>query len=754
MKKKIVVLFILAALAAAVLITPDVSAETGGFAVSGGYTAGDTAGGAVFELSVENGTDGDADGVLLIAAVYNGGRLTGAAAMTLSLAKRSVTPVIMESGLQTAEGAKAVVMLWEGIGTMKPLAAAAVIASGSGTGTPGPKPTDGTVETPGPTLKPAEETTPAPSSEPDPTPHMAHKEFEPTDELLINPHIGFMTFASFNGSGYFNWDGSFPESVYDGFGGYTSNPDYVDTSIAYIRMYWRILEPQKEAYNWEMVDRLLRLAEQRGQTLMFRIMVTDGHSDSSKSATDSLVHNDNCAPAWFRATPGIFTGNPDTAQWGFNHNNSAFYNEFSRLVKAFAERYDGHRYLDSVDIAFVGHCGENLNMNAMQDDVMDKLVKVYVDSFKITPLIGFLTDHGNSSAPNDGKNMNHYVAKNGGKAGLRADSFGDMGFYAGGFNWNYMMGSTSGGFTGGTPNSGYPWAIDRANMKYEEIYGKEAWELGPITFETCWTFKDMYDANTGRKPPYNANWSPPGAWNWIPVDPTANGQHSYDIDLIIDKANEWHTSSINGKSSAIPLDWQDSIYDWIKQMGYRFCLAEADYTVNIPKGGSLEIRSTWHNLGVAPIYHHWYEVAYRLKGEGAEYVFIADADITEWMPGEWVRGTFKWNSPSGSGHNPSIPNYKFYLDKPGYLKPSPDWKTDDTFTLPEGIAPGRYELQTAIVNAYSKNPDRSETGGSVAKGVPASIYIENDNEKQPMIKLANVGRKSDGWMTLGEVNIK
>jgi len=725
MKRKcIALLSVLSAVLALLLIAGSVGAEVGDFGVSGGFKPKDDGtGNVVFDLKVENNTGTDIEDAVVIAVTYADGVIYRVGYQTVSVGGNSTASVTVETDVcgGAADGKgniKHAVMLWEGFDTMKPLAKTADM-------------TDNLVT-------------------PTPEPYTAFGDFEPSSELLVNPHIGFMTFASYNGAGYFNWNGYFPETVYTGFDGNLENPNYVDTSIAYIRVYWRFIEPYQGEYDWALVDRLLRLAEQRGQTLMFRIMVTDGHTDSSQDQFDAEEHNDNCAPAWFRAIPGIFDDNPDPVQWGFNHNHPAFYENFSRLIRAFAERYDGHRNLDSIDIAYAGHCGENIGTEKLDDEVMEKLVKVYVDSFNTTPLIGFLTDHGNESTPMDNKNMNHYVINNGGKAGLRADSFGDMGFYSGNFNWNYMMGSAGSGFNGGKPNSGYPWAIDRANKRAKEVYGKEVWELGTVSFETCWAFQNMYEEHTYTKPHYD------------PDNPGADGQHRYDIDLIIDKANEWHTSSINGKSSPIPEEWRPIFYEWLKQMGYRFSLHKTAYTDSVDKNGELAVKTVWHNLGVAPIYHPWYELAYRLTGPGGTHIFISGADIKEWMPGKWVAGTHKWNSRAYSDFDPEIPAYKFTLDEPGYLEPSPDWKAEDTFALDGAVAPGTYRLQVAIVSGYSKNPDYPENGEPVKASVPANVPID-DSLKEPAIIIANgeldgdgvnLDRDGDGWFTVGTVTVK
>ena len=43
------------------------------------------------------------------------------------------------------------------------------------------------------------------------------------------------------------------------------------TSMAYFRVYWRYIEPERGKFAWEQFDNALKTAHDRGQTLMLRI---------------------------------------------------------------------------------------------------------------------------------------------------------------------------------------------------------------------------------------------------------------------------------------------------------------------------------------------------------------------------------------------------------------------------------------------------------------------------------------------------
>ena len=93
------------------------------------------------------------------------------------------------------------------------------------------------------------------------------------DDVLVNPGIGFMTFQRFNGDKLNpgkEWTEGFPIE-YQEFNGNLKVEGYPMTSIAYFRVYWRYLEPEKGKYNWAMIDKALKTAQERQQTLMFRM---------------------------------------------------------------------------------------------------------------------------------------------------------------------------------------------------------------------------------------------------------------------------------------------------------------------------------------------------------------------------------------------------------------------------------------------------------------------------------------------------
>jgi len=85
------------------------------------------------------------------------------------------------------------------------------------------------------------------------------------DDVLTNPGIGFMTFQRFNGDKLNEgkkWTEGYP-IVYQDFDGSLENDSHPITSLAYFRVYWRFIEPAKDEYRWDMIDKTLETAKAR-----------------------------------------------------------------------------------------------------------------------------------------------------------------------------------------------------------------------------------------------------------------------------------------------------------------------------------------------------------------------------------------------------------------------------------------------------------------------------------------------------------
>jgi hypothetical protein len=403
------------------------------------------------------------------------------------------------------------------------------------------------------------------------------------DDILSNPGIGFMTFQRFNGDNLnegMGWTEGLP-IVYQDFNGDLINKKHPQTSIAYFRVYWTFIEPEQGQYNWAMIDKALKTAAERGQTLMLRLPPYSADVD---------------VPAWYRKMVGKEVPSK-IAKWRVDPEDPNYIKYYGGMIRALGERYDGHPDIESVDISLVGYWGEGEGSHLLTEQTRIGLINVYIDNFRKT----FLTFQPlNGDAPDAGvlvKNTNIAAYWPDGilngtgsqmrNLGWRLDCLGDMGFHPGS-KWNHMT-------------DVYPRDIVKSGMS-------EAWKKAPVTMEICGTFlrwleKEKYNKDT--------------------------------VEYIFGQALKWHISSFNAKSSAVPDVYSPLVNEWLNKMGYRFVLRRFTYPSSVKLQGQLPITTWWENKGVAPIYKD-YKFAVRLRNEKETKLFVTCANLTDWLPGDIV----------------------------------------------------------------------------------------------------------------------
>ncbi len=405
-------------------------------------------------------------------------------------------------------------------------------------------------------------------------------------DVLNNPGIGFTTFQRFNGDSLNpekGWTEGFP-IVYQAFDGDLTNKDHPQTTIAYFRVDWAFVETAPEVYNWPMIDKALRTAAERGQTLMLRIApYEEGEKD---------------VPAWYRKIVGK-EDKSKSAKWRIDPEDPRYVQYFGGLIKALGQRYDGHPDLESVDVSIVGYWGEGDGTHLLTDQTRIALINCYLDNFKKTYL-NFQPINGDAPDPSvDLKGTNIAASwpdgRNNGTGpqmrylGYRMDCLGDMTTDLWPEKkWCHMTDI-------------YPKDIIKSGMG-------EAWKKAPVTMEICYTFL-----------------------HWLDV-------LKYDeetVNYIFGEALKWHITSFNAKSCPVPKVWSSLVDKWLNKMGYRFVLRKFEYPSFVIRQGQLPISTIWENIGVAPIYRD-YKFAIRLKNEQKTLVLPTNAKLLDWLPGDIV----------------------------------------------------------------------------------------------------------------------
>jgi len=284
------------------------------------------------------------------------------------------------------------------------------------------------------------------------------------NDVLVNPGIGFTTFQRFNGdelnsyndSLNSNWTEGYPIE-YQPFDGDLKNKNYPQTSIVYFRVYWKFIQPEKEHYNWNLIDKALITASQRGQKLMLRIAPYGPGIDQD-------------IPDWLRKIIGE-SSNLAHDSWRVDPEDERYIDNFTEMVYKLGKKYNGHPNIESVDLSFLGFWGEGAGSKLLTEETRNALVDAYVNSFTKTHLITLLTDP---------KTNGYALSKR--DVGWRVDCLGDFGFWATQENnyWNHMQ-------------DRYPQNIIRCGMA-------DAWKKAPISLEACGVLnswlKKGYDINS------------------------------------------------------------------------------------------------------------------------------------------------------------------------------------------------------------------------------------------------------------------
>ncbi|MBI4874603.1 MAG: DUF4832 domain-containing protein [Acidobacteria bacterium] len=266
------------------------------------------------------------------------------------------------------------------------------------------------------------------------------------DDVLVNPGLGFTTLNRFNGDPLnegTKWTEGYPIQNYP-FSGSLEVKGQPMTSIAYLRIYWKFVEPEMGQYNWAMLDQVLRTARERKQTLMLRIAPYG-------------TGPDNDVPDWYRRLAGDESAKGLPAKWRTDPENPLYVKHFTALVRELGRRYDGHPDLEMVDVSIVAAWGEGEYTDRLAEPTMRALVDSYLESFRKTPL---------NMQPTDRRTNTYALSKR--EVGWRADCLGDMRCVSGA-GWCHMF-------------DAYPQDIVNFGVA-------EAWKKGPVALEACWVMQ-------------------------------------------------------------------------------------------------------------------------------------------------------------------------------------------------------------------------------------------------------------------------
>ncbi|MCA9493509.1 MAG: DUF4832 domain-containing protein [Myxococcales bacterium] len=333
---------------------------------------------------------------------------------------------------------------------------------------------------------------------------------------------------------------------------------YPSSTVAYERWWWRELQPDRDRVDLAPILDLLERAEADGQDVGIRVMP----EGSGKTDVPAFLIEDGL--------PGVSFGG------GFSpdYDDERYLTAMESFVAALGAALDGHPRLAFVDIGMVGQAGEWHVSGAEKKGghlpsrpSWERVIDAHLVAFPTTPLVMLLGD------VNDGGEPVRYAVELG--TGWRADCLGDNGK-----GWNHMD--------------------DFYLQRVEEAGLQDAWQTGPVLWETCGDFP---------------------SWKLFGADPEC--QLTYALGL--------HATGLNAKSARMPDSFEAPVDAFLARAGYRLALTELRAPATASTGEALTVHHRWSNTGVAPPYRG-FRLAFRWD-DGAPTVA---REIRGWLPGEHV----------------------------------------------------------------------------------------------------------------------
>lgn len=184
--------------------------------------------------------------------------------------------------------------------------------------------------------------------------------FQPSDQPLVNPLMGFAPMAQ------------------------SSKAE--NTSLVYIGLTWREIEPEPGVYDWESFEEEYNIAHWREQNTRYVLRLVCDEPDEER-------HLD--IPDWLYEATG--DGDWYDIRYGKgyapNYANETFQKCHARLVNALAEyfRQDGH--IAYIELGSIGHWGEwhiksDSEITPLPSvEVLYRYVQHWLDAFPDTPLL-------------------------------------------------------------------------------------------------------------------------------------------------------------------------------------------------------------------------------------------------------------------------------------------------------------------------------------------------------------------------------
>lgn len=198
-----------------------------------------------------------------------------------------------------------------------------------------------------------------------------------TDEVLVNPDMGFVHYQYSNRLWAYG-AGLEPSDTLDG--------TLPGTSVAYMRVLWRDVEPREGEYRWDVFDSVAQNWIRAGKKIAIRIIC----SNQTTNACPDFVREAGAKGVYYRynlAEDRAAYDKLDSASvkfWEPVFDDPVFLAKLDAFLKVFAERYDGNPSVAFVDVGSLGLYGEGHTWGSsfLDEATTLRLAKVHMDLWR------------------------------------------------------------------------------------------------------------------------------------------------------------------------------------------------------------------------------------------------------------------------------------------------------------------------------------------------------------------------------------
>ena len=162
-------------------------------------------------------------------------------------------------------------------------------------------------------------------------------------------------------------------------------------SVVYIRFNWADTEPAEGQYDWTLIDDVIAAWKPRGAAVSMRVMTCSAHS-AGYYTSPKWLFDAGCKGFEYEVGGGDPTsGGTRITRIEPDYADPLYLAKHGAFIQALGKRYDGHPGVEFLDIGSYGNWGEWHTKHPAPEDVRRRIVDLYLNAFKKTPLV-FMSD--------------------------------------------------------------------------------------------------------------------------------------------------------------------------------------------------------------------------------------------------------------------------------------------------------------------------------------------------------------------------